>query len=123
MSVQYFPPTKEGETAAHAVAEPKNIIYDGNRFVVSDGADYVAPPSDIPQEITREQALLALNAMGLYSSVMGYVASAPVPIQIAFVNQVWRRDNKNMIAGATAMGLSAAQIDAIFLAAPKIVPQ
>lgn len=45
MTIQTFPRSLAGQTAAFAVADPKNVVFDGSQFVVSNGTDYVAPPA------------------------------------------------------------------------------
>lgn len=43
MPIQYFPPTVAGETAARAVADPKNLTFVGRQWEVRTGPDYIAP--------------------------------------------------------------------------------
>jgi len=59
MTIQKFPLTKAGETAAKAVPEPKNMSFEGGAFVVRTGADYVPPAGPSPEEVARQYAKLA----------------------------------------------------------------
>ena len=68
MSVQKFPCTVAGQASAFAVADPKNVLFDGRQFIVSTGADYVAPAPPTADELDRAAArvypkLVALAGM------------------------------------------------------------
>ena len=65
MSIQIFPSTKAGETAANAVPDPKNISFDGTGFVVKTGTDYEAPTPATQDELDRAaaRAYVKLNAL------------------------------------------------------------
>jgi acyl-CoA reductase-like NAD-dependent aldehyde dehydrogenase len=67
MTIQHFPATLAGETAALAVADPKNVTF-SNGFIVATGSDYVAPPAPSADDLDRAAArahvkLTALKAM------------------------------------------------------------
>lgn len=51
MAIKKFPKTVEGQTAAFAVPDPKNVTFTGEEFEVRDGADYAAPPPASKDEI------------------------------------------------------------------------
>jgi acyl-CoA reductase-like NAD-dependent aldehyde dehydrogenase len=68
MTIAAYPPTQAGQTDAFAVADPKNISFDGNQFVVKTGAAYDAGPAPTADEVDRAAArahvkLTALKAM------------------------------------------------------------
>jgi len=68
MTIQRYPATLAGETAAFAVAGPKNVIFENSGFTVRSGPDYIAPPAPTPDEADRAAArayakLTALRTM------------------------------------------------------------
>lgn len=83
-------------------------------------AAHTNPPAGIPQSITALQGLLAIDQAGLSAA---YDAWANDPartfVQRAFLNkaQTWKRDDATLSAAATALGLSSAQVDSMFVAA------
>lgn len=83
-----------------------------------------APPDNpVPQEVDVIQALKALDAAGLAPAFEAW-ASAPERtfIERAFINRTahWRRDDPILIAGATAIGISSAQLDELFTLAATL---
>lgn len=89
--------------------------------VAGDGT----PPS-MPQEPIRVPALNALLAIDAAGLAPAYEAWASAPertfAERAFINkaQFWRRDDPTLIAAATALGLTAENIDALFSAAAQL---
>lgn len=68
MTIQRYPATTAGETAAFAVADPKNVTFENSGFTVRSGPDYIAPPAPTPDEADRAAArayakLTALKGM------------------------------------------------------------
>ena len=68
MAIQRYPATLAGETAAFAVADPKNVTFENSGFTVRSGPDYIAPPAPTPDEVDRAAArayakLAALKTM------------------------------------------------------------
>ena len=84
----------------------------------------IAPP--MPQEIMRVPALNALLAIDAAGLAPAYEAWATAPdrtfAERAFISkaQFWRRDDPTLVAAATALGLSAEDIDALFSAAAQL---
>jgi hypothetical protein len=74
MTIQTFPTTLTGQTAAFAVSDPKNVTFAGNRFEVRDGVDYVAPPAQSQDEIDAEAARS-------YAKLKALVAMTPAQVQ------------------------------------------
>ena len=78
------------------------------------------PPS-IPRVVTMRQARLALLAAGLLDSVSTAIAAAGTAAQIEWeYAQEVRRDSGLVPAMAGALGLTDAQIDALFMAASEL---
>lgn len=68
MTIQRYSATLAGETAAFAVADPKNVTFENSGFTVRSGPDYIAPPAPTPDEADRAAArayakLAALKTM------------------------------------------------------------
>lgn len=86
-------------------------------------AAHVNPPVGTPQVITALQGLLAIDQAGLSAS---YDAWANDPArtfaQRAFLNkaQTWKRDDATLNAAATALGLTPAQVDSMFVMAATL---
>ena len=53
MTIQRYPATLAGETAAFAVSDPKNVTFENSGFTVRSGPDYIAPPTPTPDEVDR----------------------------------------------------------------------
>lgn len=93
-------------------------------LVVVDAGMPEAKPV-VPQVVTMRQARLALNAAGLLASVNSTIASMPGPtgdaarIEWEFSSTVER--HKPLVVSLTpALGLTDAQIDALFIAAATL---
>jgi uncharacterized protein YciU (UPF0263 family) len=67
MTIQYFPPTEAGHTAAHAVPDPKNIRFFNDQFEVRTGADYVAPPAPTQDEIDIKTVRIDQRVVNFFS--------------------------------------------------------
>lgn len=80
-------------------------------------ADIPQPVVKAPQCIDALQGLLALNQAG-YSQFYETWANAPERTfaQKAFINKAltWKRDDPTLNAAATDLGLTSAQVDALF---------
>lgn len=65
MTIQTYPPTKAGESAALAVSDPKNVTFTGGEYIVRSGADYISPPepSQDDQDRAAAKAYAKLNAL------------------------------------------------------------
>lgn len=83
-------------------------------------AEYSAPAPTVPERIEALNGLLVLDQAGLSSA---YTAWANAPertfAQRAFIDKAmtWRRDDPTLNAAATDLGLSSAQVDALFIQA------
>lgn len=86
-------------------------------------APHLAQPEPVerPRKASRAQVLLALHAAGLYDAFQTYIASAPIPVQIAASEQTWSLDSPNIAVGMAAMGITDAQAADLMSAASQIV--
>ena len=80
-----------------------------------------APPTPIPQSVTMRQARLALLGAGLLSTVQTAIAGAgpAAAIEWDYATEV-QRSAGLVPAMATALGLTDAQIDALFVTASTL---
>lgn len=86
-------------------------------------APYVPPEPTIPQEVTAFQARAALAGAGLLSVVTAHMAALPADdvSRIAWEYAGgFKRTSPTIAALAPVLGLSDAQIDALFVAAAQI---
>lgn len=87
---------------------------------------YVAPPPAVPAEVTRRQAKQALLLNGLLANVQPAIDAIPDPTQRAMIqiewddSQVFERSRPALIALGTALGLDAAELDALFIQAATL---
>ena len=92
-------------------------------FSLPPAAPDTAPP--VPAEITMRQARLVLNAGGYISAVDAAIAAMPSPqkeqaaIEWEYSNTV-QRNNGFVSALGPALGLTDAQMDAMFIAGASL---
>lgn len=94
-------------------------------LVESGIVPYVPPPPMIPQVVTMRQARLALLGAGLLSGVDAAIAGLTEPTKSAALIEweyaaVVQRGSGLVPAMATALGMTEAQIDALFIAAAAL---
>ncbi|MGZ5053313.1 MAG: hypothetical protein ACXWAT_00060 [Methylobacter sp.] len=78
-------------------------------------------PVIVPQSVSRFQALAALTNAGLYTAAQNAVTSAGGLTLLAWNNAIsFERNSPTIASLATALGLTSAQLDALFIAAAKI---
>lgn len=86
---------------------------------------YVAPPPEVPESVSMRQARLALLGAGLLSQVDAAIASLPIPqkeaaaIEWEYAQEV-QRHNGLVPAMAQALGMTEAQLDALFIQAATL---
>ena len=104
MTIQVFPPTLAGLTAANAVAGPSTIVFEGGKYVVRTGTDY-APP------IVTQDELDALAARQ-YAKLAALMVMTPAQIQAWVVaNVTTLATAQDAIATlATAVGILARRL-------------
>ena len=106
----------------------------GPRFVVADAlsgawAVYTGddmPRVEVPQEVTMRQARLAIHAAGKLSAVNAAINALPDPPKTAALieweySSTLRRDSQFVAMLSPALGLDSAALDALFIAASKLV--
>jgi len=99
--------------------EAPEDVRDGMHF---DGEAFTDPPAVVPQTVTMRQARLALLGAGYLDAVEAAINGMPSPQKEAariawdFSSEVQR--NFGLVASlGPALGLSSAQIDALFISA------
>jgi len=83
----------------------------------------VTKPVQVPQSVSRFQARAALHNAGKLAAVETLMAAAETPMlmKLAWQDaQEFQRSSVTVSAMASALGLSAAQTDALFIAAAQI---
>lgn len=81
----------------------------------------------VPSEVSRAQGKAALIAAGLWPSVLAYVNAIADPTDKALAEvalndtQDWRRDSLFLNSAATALGMTSAQLDQLFVDASGVV--
>ena len=79
------------------------------------------PPVVVPQSVTRFQALAALSNANLLTQAQTATTNAGGVALLAWQNaQEFDRSSPTIAALGTALGLTSAQIDALFIAASQI---
>lgn len=83
-------------------------------------------PVLVPQSISRAQGKAMLITLGLWQNVLDYVAAIPDPTQRALADvalhdtQNWERDSPFLASAAASLGLTAEQMDTMFVQASEI---
>lgn len=112
--------------AAQWTLRPDPPVYDpATHSVAWDGAQWVVsalPPPPVPEEVDALAFELTLHGMGLHASVMGYIGTLNEIEQIHWRRRnTMRRDSALIESGRVALGLTVAQVDALFVAAGQVV--
>ncbi|WP_119157961.1 hypothetical protein [Caldimonas tepidiphila] len=111
---------------AHIPADPANAAYRAFLAWCDAGhspAPYVEPPAPGPQVVSRFQARAALHLAGLLPQVEALMASpeADPLARLAWSDaQEFRRNSPTVAALAAALGLTAQQLDELFVTAAGI---
>ena len=86
-------------------------------------AAFVAPPAPVPQTISAMQAKVALSRAGLLTSVQTWVNSQSAETQLIWNSaSSFDRGSALIASAAVALGLTSAQVDALFVTAAAINP-
>lgn len=110
--------TADGPVSAPGLSSPVEVAGPGD-IDWSQMVDEAA--ALVPQEVSRFQARAALMLAGHMPAVAAAIAAADPLAQLAWSDaQVFRRDSPTIAALATAIGMTAAQIDALFIQAAQI---
>lgn len=84
------------------------------------------PPPSVPAFVSRAQGKAALIQAGKWADVLAFVGAISDPTEQALAEvalndtQTWRRDSPFLASATAALGLSAAEVDDLFIAAAKI---
>lgn len=90
------------------------------------GGEWQAPQAGVPQRVTMRQARLALLGAGLLDDVEAAIDAIPDATQRAAARITWdhsqevQRTNGLVVQLAPALGLTEAQIDALFVEAATL---
>lgn len=100
--------------ASQFVSAPDEV----QRGWLFDGASYTAPPAppaQVPQSISPRQIRQALTAAGLRASVEAAVAAGSQDLKDWYeFATAFERTNANVIAMGAALGVTDAQLDALW---------
>ena len=99
-------------------------VFAGDEWAIYDAEPAVVEP--VPAEVTMRQARLALHAAGKLPTVNAAIAALPDPPKTAALieweySSTVRRDSQFVALLGPALGLDAAGLDALFVAASKLV--
>ena len=109
--------------APPALAYGQCAVFAGDSWVIYDAEPAVVVP--VPTEVTMRQARLALHAAGKLAAVDTAIEALPDPpktaarIEWEYSNAV-RRDSQFVALLGPTLGLDAAALDALFVAASKL---
>lgn len=113
--------------AADPFVVPEGKVIVGEERFENDGTEQVFDVDDapvvVPDWISPLQARKALRAAGLYDAVVAFVDTLPDEEQEEweYATEIWR-NNPIISQGATALGLTEAQIDSLFIEGAKFTP-
>ena len=111
----------EAATHRECVAEARRL-----GLVVPEEFAELFDVASVPASVTRRQAKQALLLNGLLANVQPAIDAIPDATQRAMIqiewddSQVFERDRPALIALGSALGLSAAQLDALFIQAAQL---
>lgn len=111
----------EAATQRECVAEARRL-----GLVVPEEFAELFDVASVPASVTRRQAKQSLLLNGLLANVQPAIDAIPDATQRAMIqiewddSQVFERDRPALIALGSALGLSAAQLDALFIQAAQL---
>ena len=115
--------TDSGRIAALAAAgqDQRRLLYTAAGIVVMAPA----PAPEVPQEVTMRQARLSLLAAGKLAAVIAAINALPDPPRSAALlegeySSTVRRASQFLAPLGPALGLDAAGLDALFIAAARL---
>jgi hypothetical protein len=93
----------------------------GTQTLIDIPADEIETPHVVvPESVLRHQARLALLAAGLLETAEAAIASGPAALKIWYEAPTFSRADPNIALVATALGLTDADVDALFIEAAKL---
>ena len=110
---------------ALAITTAASVEYAGPWAIVYSGEDALQLPAAAPVEVTMRQARLALHAAGKLTAVHAAINALPDPPKTAALieweySSTVRRDSQFVALLGPALGLDAAGLDALFVAASQL---
>lgn len=111
----------EAATQRECVAEARRL-----GLVVPEELEELFAVASVPASVTRRQAKQALLLNGLLGNVQPAIDAIPDAMQRAMIqiewddSQVFERGRPALIALGSALGLSSAQLDALFIQAAQL---
>ena len=107
-----------------SVPLPRELIWTNGGWEVRTGED-MQQDAFVPPEVTMRQARLALHAAGKLDAVNAAINALPDPPKTAALieweySSTVRRDSQFVALLGPALGLNAAGLDALFVAASKL---
>lgn len=125
-------PTPEFDPMTHELVWGEPVLIDGQwrreATAAPLPADVVADRRRalVPQMVSRAQGKVALIQAGLWAQVLSFVAAIDDPLQKAVAEVAlhdtseWRRDSPFLAQAGAALGLTAEQLDDLFVAAAQV---
>lgn len=84
---------------------------------------YIVPPAPIPSPVSRMQAMVAMSRAGLLTSVQNWITTQDAETQLIWNTATdFSRSSTLLNNAATALNLTSAQVDQLFITAATIVP-
>jgi len=114
--------SRDGVSASEIQAG-KNVEIGGVWDAVNNQTVPVVKPVQVPQAVSRFQARAALHNAGKLAEVEALMAAAETPMlmKLAWLDaQEFQRSSVTVAAMASALGLSTAETDSLFIAAAQI---
>lgn len=109
-----------GTSVQFVTRESDYLFPDGEDIAAAIAATVAGDPLPVavPEEVDALAFELTLHNLGLHAAVLAYVETLPPVEQIYWRRRPTMRRNSALIeAGRVALGLTVAQIDALFVAA------
>ena len=127
MLAELFGYTETAHTAFEAATQRECVAEAHRRgLVVPEEFAELFDVASVPASVTRRQAKQALLLNGLLANVQPAIDAVPDATQRAMIqiewddSQVFERDRPALIALGSALGLSSAQLDALFIQAAQL---
>jgi hypothetical protein len=131
MIVQLVNPDGYPSYSGHQANPKVDVLIAAGHFAVAvplpdgrwrwTGAEWVAAPPAVPQSVTPLQARKALIAAGILGTVETWIQDQSEDVRVAWeYASIVERDDPVIAAAATALDMTDAEVDALFIAAAQI---
>jgi len=118
--IRIYETNSEEALTAMAALGDKNVIIDGSKTIIYDGADYTPEPKIFPR-LSRRQIRLALYNAGKLNAVEAAIEEAGPVAKITWEEAIeFERDNPLVNAISSAIGMSSSEVDALWFEASKL---